>query len=471
MALIDTLRNALTRQWPERQRAFPALSLEEWANYFSFNGNIYGLSQTLVNAGAEIGANFTGLVQGAYKGNAVAYACMQARLMLLSQARFQFQQMRGGRPGDLFGTADLDLLEHPEPGFVTSDLLARASVDVDLAGNHFLAKRMVNGRLRLKRLRPDWVSIVLGSNGNPQVDTRDLDAEVLGYIYHPGGRNSGLPPEFLLREVVAHLAPIPDPLHRYRGMSWLTAVISEIQADSAATAHKDLFFENGATPNVVISRPDAPAKEAFKEWVDLIEEGHTGLANAYKTLYLTSGATAEAIGSHFNQIDFKATQGAGETRIASASGVHPVIVGLSEGLQGSSLNQGNFMAARRLVADMTLRPWWGSFAASLEILIPPPPGSRLWYDDRHIPFLAEDVKDAAEVQSLNAQSIRTLGDAGWQPDAVIDAVTAGDLRRLQGKHTGLYSVQLQPPQPEQQTEPLALTNGQTPSEPAGVNNG
>ncbi|MEO6059589.1 MAG: phage portal protein, partial [Candidatus Limnocylindria bacterium] len=282
----------------------------------------------------------------------------------------------------------------------------------------------------------------LGSESEPQIDSRDIDAEVVGYIYHPGGRNSNIEPELLLRESVAHFALRPDPIANYRGMSWLTPIIREIQGDSAATAHKELFFTNGATPNMVVSLGISdPAK--FTEWVEKFEENHTGLANAYRTLYLGAGSTAEVVGANMQQIDFKVTQGAGETRIAAASGMHPVILGLSEGLQGSSLNQGNFMAARRLVADMTLRPWWGNFASSMEVLISPPGGSRLWYDDRHIPFLAEDVKDAAAVLKENMLAIEAGIRSGFIPDTVVESVTSGDLTRLE--HTGLTSVQLLPP--------------------------
>jgi hypothetical protein len=132
-------------------------------------------------------------------------------------------------------------------------------------------------------------------------------------------------------------------------------------------------------------------------------------------------------------------------------------------LQGSSLNQGNFMAARRLVADMTLRPWWGNFASSLEVVLPPPGGSRLWYDDRHIPFLAEDVKDAANVLQLNAQTMKALSDGGWEADSVVEAVTSGDLSRLKGKHTGLFSVQLNPPDSDEPD-----MNGQPPKDEANA---
>ena len=444
MALTDTLVRWITGRQP--QRSYPALSLEDWISYFTYNSHQYPftLNQSFPSGETEEIRDI-GLVQGGYKGNSIVFACILVRMQLFSEARFQWQRMVKGRPGDLFGTADLDILEHPEPGKVTGDLLTRAILDADLYGNHFLTRRFDDGVLRLKRLEPPWVTIILGSQSDPDLDSRDIDAEVIGYGYQPGGKGSGIPPEFLLREQVAHFAPVPDPTAHYRGMSWLTPLIREIQSDTAATTHKELFFRNAATPNVVISRPDSPEPQLFNQWVDMIEEGHTGLANAFKTIYLTAGQTATAIGSNMQQMEFKATQGAGETRIAAAAGVHPVIVGLSEGLQGSSLNQGNFMAARRLMADRTLRPLWRNLASSLEVIVPPPSGARLWYDDRHIPFLAEDVKEQAEVQGSEAQTIRTLLDGGWLAESVKAAVLAHDWSLLE--HSGLFSVQLQPPGP------------------------
>jgi hypothetical protein len=53
------------------------------------------------------------------------------------------------------------------------------------------------------------------------------------------------------------------------------------------------------------------------------------------------------------------------------------------------------------------------------------------------------MKDAAEIQKVNSEAIKGLTEAGYDPDSVVDAITAGDLQRL--AHTGLYSVQLQTP--------------------------
>jgi hypothetical protein len=795
---MSLIRSLITPGRPRERSEAGFLSMDDFANLLTLGNFPLFMNQTLRTDREEIDAGFAGLVSGAYRSNGIVFACILARMLLFSEARFQFQQMRGGRPGDLFGTPELGILERPEPGKTTGDLLTRAIIDVDLAGNWFGVRRPN----RIKRLRPDWVTIVLGSTDrDADVTSVDIDAEVIGYIYKPGGRHSSEEPEALERGEVAHFAPIPDPLASYRGMSWLTPIIREIQADSSATQHKGAFFSNAApqpldarvltpegwttmgsmevgdrvigrdgqthevlgvypqgeqdiyrvtfsdgaatectanhlwevasiydrkrgitrtmplaqimaggpayrsgprkwsvplpepigfddpgplpmapyllgvmlgdgsfrngavtfstadpeivesvrelvpagvevvhqkeysyhlragsrgvkrhpmialakslglwnvigyekavpepylrasvfdreallqglmdtdgsvsglsgtalrfdntsetlarqvvelarslggratirrtkdrpetpnrrpqwtvwisrlpdwitpvrlarkraryhvptgralrhryivaiepvgrkfaqciyvdspehlyvtddyivthnTPNLVVKFPALTDPSVAKEFIETFEQDHSGAFNAYRTLFLLGGANIEAVGRDFQQMDFKATQGAGETRIAAAAGMHPTIVGLSEGLQGSSLNAGNFDAAARITANKTLRPMWRNMAGSLETIVSPPPGSRLWYDDRDIPFLAEDIKVAAEVMGVEAQAIRTLSDGGFLPQSVVDAVVSGDLRRL--SHSGFLSVQMNPSSPPGESEGARL---------------
>ena len=271
----------------------------------------------------------------------------------------------------------------------------------------------------------------------------------VGIFYYEGGRQSGVKPALFLPGEYAHFAPYPDPLASYRGMSWLTPVVREVQADTSATKHKLKFFENAATPNLAISMAKEITPQQFKEFVELMDEKHRGVENAYKTLYTAGGADVTVIGQNMQQLDFKVTQGAGESRLAVAAGVHPVIAGLSEGMQGSSLNAGNYTAAKRNFVDTTMRHLWQNAAGSLQVLTKPPADARLWYDDRDVPFLREDHKDVAETQFRQAQTIRALTDAGYTAESVVAAVLAEDYSLL--KHSGLFSVQLQPPGASQPT--------------------
>lgn len=443
-------------------RSIGALSLDDWASYFNWNGSAYGPiygGGSLTGTREEINADYVGFSQGAYKGNSVVFACMSARARLFSEARFQFQRMLNGTPGDLFGSQALTALETPWANATTRDLLGRAIQDVDLAGNFYgwrpdrvqSQSRLGRnpGRDEIHRLRPDWVTIILGSQLEAYAEHPAYapDVQVVGYIFSPGGHASTAEPILLPVESVAHFAPNPDPLASFRGMSWLTPVLRDIMGDGAATQHKLKFLEQGATANMVVTAaPPVNTPEKFDVWLAKMSHSLEGLRNAYKTLYLQYGADAKVVGADLKQIDFKAVQGAGETRIAAAAGVPPIIVGLSEGLAASTYS--NYAQARRAFADMTMRPLWGGFAGALQTVIDLPPSSakqgetRLWYDDRHIPFLAEDVKDAADVQATNAGTIHTLVIGGFTPESAVSAVLSGDYTLLE--HSGMFSVQLSP---------------------------
>ena len=403
-----------------------------------------------VDKAEQIAATFTGYVTGGLMGDGVIYAIERVRVSVFCEARFQFQQFRKGRPGNLYGLDSLGLLERPWAGGTTGDLLARMILDADLAGNAFLVQ--MDGEI--VRLRPDWTELILQERFNDegvQVGWRRL-----GYVYYEGGKGTGKAAVFLPDEV-AHFAPMPDPLATWRGMSWLTPVIREIMADQQASKHKLAFFENAATPNLAVSLPKEIGAEAFNAFVDKMDERHKGAENAYKTLYTGGGADVTVVGANMQQLDFKATQGAGETRLAAAGGVHPAIVGLSEGMSGSSLNAGNFGAARRLVADGTMRPLWRNAAGSLEVLVPPPADSRLWYDARDVAFLREDAKDEAEITRIDAETVSTLCTSGFTQESVKAAVVARNMDLLE-PIPGWVSVQLQPAAGQAPALPQA-TNG------------
>lgn len=425
---------------------------------FNFDGVQYAVTgrQTLTNAREEIGADYTGLAKGAYRSNGIVFAIIAWRMLVLSEARFQYQQLIGGRPGRLFGSSALEILERPYPGGTTGDLITRAELDDSLAGNAYIA-RGAGARVaddgtvfrvdptlndQLVRLRPDWVTIFLGSNRDPSAAAWDTNAQVLGYGYRPGGPWSGEDPIFFEPNEVAHWAPIPDPDAVYRGMSWLVPVIRDIQGDQLATEHKLAYFEAGGTPNFIVS-VEVQDQEMYQKWVQAYRDRFERAPDErFKTIILGAGAKPIPIGSDLSQIEFKATQGAGETRLAVAGRVPPALLGISEGLQGSSLNTGNYSAARRSFADGWCRPSWRSLSGAIENIVPAPSGSRLWYDERDVAFLREDEKDTAEITSLNSAAIRTLVDGGFTPESSVDAVDSGDLSRL--VHSGLTSVQLYP---------------------------
>lgn len=399
--------------------------------------------------------SFEGYASGAGKADGVVFACFYARLRHYAQATFGWQDVRSGEVSAP-GVGDLAVLERPWPSGTTGDMLAWMEVDATFAGNSYWTFTDDAGRFgraargpsrRLTRLRPDWVWIVLGSaSGDPFA----LDAQIVAFVYWPrvtgGAIAFGASTEQVILQPseVAHYAPVPDPQARFRGMSWLTPVLREVSADRAATQHKQRFFERGASLQTIVALDKDVSVDAFDEFVERFRTTHEGTDNAFKTLFIGGGADVRTTSANLQELDYKAVQGAGETRIAAAAGVHPVIVGLSEGLAGSSLNAGNYRAAVRNFGDGTCTHLWQVTTASLQNLVTPPSGTRLAVDKRLIPFLAEDAKDLADIQRINAIALRQMVDAGWKPDVAVEYLRSNDIGKLLGGHSGLFSVQLQP---------------------------
>jgi hypothetical protein len=439
--------------WPARrsseleERSAAQMSLQQYIDFLKWNNVMYplGFQQTLVNNREELYGTYISLATGAYESNSVVCTLMTLRMLHFAEARFQFQQIRAGRPGNLFGTAELSVLETPWVNGTTGDLLSRMIMDVDLCGNAYIVRQ---GPF-LARLRPDWVQILLGCR-NDRIDwvPGDPDTEVVGYIYTPrgpGGSGPAEPVQVFDPRVVAHFAPYPSPHANYLGRSWLTSAIQEIQADQQMNTHRLRFFENGATVNLAIkAQPAVQNQTQFQEWVKVIQENHEGTANAHRILFLAAGTEVIPVGSDLQQVDFKEVQTLGETRLCALAGVPVPLAGYSEGLKGSSLNEGNYKTAYRRFADGTIRPLWRQAAGSLASIIKVPSASRLWYDDRDIAFLKDDEKDAADIRQMDATTINTLFMAGYDPDAIIDAVTSDDFSRLVGTHSGLQPVQTHP---------------------------
>lgn len=432
-------------------RSTNPLSWDAYQDLFTFGGLQYPLMQTSMGVIDE--ERLAATASAAYKSNGIVFALVLARLQVFSQARFQWTRFVDGHPGDLFGSEELAILERPWRGGTTGDLLARMEVDVSLAGNAYIRR---TGPERLNRLRPDWVTIVLGSREDEENPRQAGDVEVAGYVYKPPDGKMVLLEPF----EVAHYAPIPDPDNNFLGQSWITPSMADVRADDASTIHKTAFFKNAATPNLSITFDSAVKIEQVREFKKLLEEEHRGAWNAYKTLYLGGGADAKVIGKDFKELDFAVTQGKGESRLASTAGVPPSWVGFSEGLQGSALNAGNFTAARRRFGDGTMRHLWANASASLDVIVKRPrsgDGVSLWYSSEGIPFLAEDAKDSAEIQQTEASTITnlvTMGGFHWE--AVVAAVQAHDWSLL--KHTGLLSVQMQPPGAELGRDVMSVTD-------------
>lgn len=463
MGLLDRVnKRAGSLQGSRAGSPKASLSLDEYASWFSYGGLQYPLMQTTYSTLDQ--ERIAWSADWAARTSGPVFALILARLQVFSQIRFAWTRFSGAQPGDLFGTAELGPLEKPWPGGTTSDLLARMEWDASAAGNAYIRRKGTT----MHRLNPAWMIIVLGSQEDADNPWSAADTTVAGYLYVPPGGKDRM--RFFYPQQIAHYAPIPDPDMHFLGMSWITPVLRDLQSDQAAVEHKYKFFENAATSNIAVKFDPNVGIEAVRAFKELAEAEHKGAFNAWKTLYLGGGADVTTVGSSFKDMDYAVIQGRAESRLAAAAGVPPSWVGFEEGLQGSSLNAGNFDSARRRFSDGTLVHLWGNAAASLEPVLDRPRDSQgkplagnvsLWYDPR-IPFMRQDEGDRATVQQAEATTITALIRDGFTPQSAVKAVTNSDWTLL--VHSGRISVQLWEPGTESAGKPAP--GADSPSAPA-----
>lgn len=385
------------------------------------------LLQSYKNGGVEqVRPEFLSYAESGYKSNGIVFTVILKRLTLFSEAEFKFESLSDGR---LFGSSALLPLEVPWPGGTTGELLARMEQDVSLAGNAFIR----DAGDRLERLRPDRVGLIIGQRD-------DMVYEVVGYEYDREGMGLGRFAEVYPVREIAHWSPIPDPTAIYRGMSWLTPVVREINADIAMTQHKEVFFENAATPNLMLKYQRKLNREQVDSIRDRFQARHGGPENGFKTVVLDEGADLTVVGSTFEQMSFTAVQAAGENRIAAAGGVPAIVAGLKEGLDAATYS--NYGQAMRAMADLFARPQWRSAAACLAKLVDVPEGARLTVDVSGIAALREGEKERAETAQVQSLAMGELIRAGYEPDTVAAAVMSGDFTLL--THTGAIPTALYP---------------------------
>jgi hypothetical protein len=417
-------------------------SFSKFVEWFTFQSKHYGLTGS---SGANLGDGFSSYVDSIHRRNPIISAAATSRALLMSEVRPIWRNNNvSSTPGRQFGDRSLALLERPG-AMKRSSFNFASEIHASYSGTAFAAKR--NGKLYL--LRPDWVTVLLGSDSAPEGEMKlpPPDAEVVAIVYQPehdgkkGKAEAFIPGEFV------RWVPEPDPVYWWRGISWVSALARELTVDGQVLEHQTKFFEHAATPNMVFLMDPEKTADQVRQYADVVNEKHAGAMNAYKNMFLGGGTDVKVVGSSLDSLSLRDLTGNFESRVAARSLVPAVILNIREGQAGSALNSGNYQQTRRQWSDKWFSPQASSWCEAFEDVLPSKPDADLSWDRRRVTFLQEDEKDAAEIAQVKASTIRQLIDAGFDPVSVVEAVENEDFTRL--KHSGLYSVQLQAPGQQQ----------------------
>jgi Phage portal protein len=375
--------------------------------------------------------------------SSIVFAAVLARISLFSQATFQLQAKDDKH---LWGrNTVLSKLEEPWPGGTTGDLLARMEQDVSLFGNAYIWEPPGEGRL--VRLRPDWVTI---ESELVHVPGGGTYRNKIGYWHEPPKNvlDKGEGFEIRASEVVHWTANNPDPAADFRGMSWLTPAVREIQGDQGMTAYKIQYLSHAATPNLLIRYSQKLAPGTVDAIRERVTARYGGVDNAFKTLVLDQGADTTVVGNSLQQMDFSGVSAVGVERILADAMVPGVLVGL-EPLRGAGRG---YQESMQKLANLYARPQWRSVCGALSQIVDVPAGNRLWFDESDIAALQDGILERGQAQLVNAQALLALVQAGYTHESAVAALVAADPNLLQagGLGTPATSNPVQHMLPQQQ---------------------
>jgi len=358
--------------------------------------------------------------------SSVVFAAEAVRMALFAEARFQFQAKDDKH---LFGNTTLAKLEEPfGPDSTEGDLLARMEQDAGLMGNAYVWDAPGEGRL--VRLRPDWTTIV---SGVVNVAGGGWYRHKIGYYWEPPksilDEGKGF---FVPASECVHWAPIPDPQADFRGMSWLTAAVREVQGDSGLTQYKIRYLENAATPNLLIKYAQKLSPATVDGLRERVTARYGGVSNAFKTLILDQGADTTVVGNSLQQMDFSAVSAVGVERILADAMVPGVLVGL-EPLRGAGRG---YQESMQKLANLWARPQWRSVCGALSQLLDVPAGNRLWFDTSDIAALADGELERGQAALVRMQALLAAVQAGYTHESAIAAVDSMDLSQLKAGGLG-----------------------------------
>ena len=245
------------------------------------------------------------------------------------------QRMANGDTEEVTDHPVLDLWEHINPFFTTTEFLEMTQMHLELTGKAYwmLLRNQLGEVAELWPIRPDRI--------RPIQHAQDF---ISGYVYSVGGERVVLEPSDVI------FIRNPHPTNMYDGISPVMSILTDLEVDKNASRWLQQFFLNSARPGGVLEFKEALKDEEFEKTLLRWRQQHQGSSNAHRVAIL-EGATWKDVQMDARSMQLEELRKLDRDIIFGAFGVHASIMGVSE-----SVNRANAMAARLDFAEWTLKP-------------------------------------------------------------------------------------------------------------------
>lgn len=244
-----------------------------------------------------------------------------------------------------------DLLVHPNAGMGEARFLSFVAMVMAVAGFCVIEKERdrAGNVIGLWPLRSDWLRVIPRQHGQPDWEYRV-----------PGWQEPFLLPAEDAIPITFADAPDGSPL----GIGPTELMLREAQVSSALTDFLKVFMDRGALPlYAIIPQDQGPGaaqwtkQETKDAVVEAFQQRYGGLQNAGNALPLVGVKDVKPIGLNFDELAYPELNDLTDSRICSAYGVPPILVGAQVGLDRATYS--NYEQARQSFYEDTMSAVWG----------------------------------------------------------------------------------------------------------------
>jgi len=281
------------------------------------------------------GQGFLSLAAAGFSRNELVYACIMEKATSLPEAPLRVYGPDGlGEPRESHPLRQL--IANPNPLLSEFEMFELTDIHMELAGIAFweIVRDRAGRPAQLWPLRPDLVRMLRQRDGRTRY----------GYLVGSGIVDLGT-------DVLAFRYPNPvDPLV---GQAPLRPAVRAVALDNEATDFVKTLLQNRAVPGVVITTQQQVDKDISDRLATRWREKFSGSRRGEPAV-LQKGMDVKVLGLNPSDLEFPDLRTISETRICSAFGVPPILIGAKAGLDRSTF--ANYKEARTSFWEETIMP-------------------------------------------------------------------------------------------------------------------
>ena len=228
----------------------------------------------------------------------------------------------------------LDLLNFVNPFHTGMEMMEQTQTYIDLVGEAFwlVLKDMAGRPSEIWVINPEKMKVVPSK--------KDY---IAGYVY--SNAEQSIP---LDTDDVIHIK-MPNPSNPYRGLSAVSSIMSDVDAEKFSSQYNKAFFQNSAEPSGIIQFDGVLNQQQYDRLKFQWQAQHQGVSNAHKIAILEGGASWSTTGISQRDMQFKELRLMNRDVILGAFGMPLSILGISETVNRANAESSEYTFARWVV--------------------------------------------------------------------------------------------------------------------------